>query len=122
MTNVAIMNKELNDTNFSDYMDVGMEIIDKTCDEAEESYVFYIEDLCKKLRAGDMSDDDYIIGNAIERYISPLIERFARLIGYKVLAAHPDDVGKTAEDAVKDAVEYLFYVMKREKEYVDSEA
>lgn len=100
-------NTEWTEDKMLEYIDHAMAIVEDNRDEAEEQFVFGVEDLMKRDLKSELEGKD-ITYELIDKMAFPLLDDLARYLGYKLLCSKFDDLDKAAKDGVQTTLEYLF--------------
>lgn len=100
-------NTEWTEDKMLEYIDHAVAIVEDNRDEAEEKFVFGVEDLMKRDLKSELEGKD-ITYELIDEMTFPLLDDLARYLGYKLLCSKFDDLDKAAKDGVQTTLEYLF--------------
>ena len=100
-------NTEWTEDKMLEYIDHAMAILEDKRDEAEEKFVFGVEDLVKRDLESELEGKE-ITYKLIDKMAFPLLDDLARYLGYKLLCSKFEDLDKAAKDGVQTALEYLF--------------
>lgn len=100
-------NTEWTEDKMLEYIDHAMAIIEDKRDEAEEQFVFGVEDLVKRDLESELEGKE-ITYELVDEMAFPLLDDLARYLGYKLLCSKFEDLDKAAKDGVRTALEYLY--------------
>ena len=100
-------NTEWTEDKMLEYIGHAMAILEDKRDEAEEKFVFGVEDLVKRDLESELKGKD-ITYELIDKMAFPLLDDLARYLGCKLLCSKFDDLDKAAKDGIQTALEYLY--------------